>query len=159
MGWWEVEFKNAAAMALSEAANESTVSLLEPIDRLDMILSSCGSRDSAGVQWPISSGITSRKAKEHVVGDLSGILLKKPAGKAEPAGAALVDEINKAWMGVSEDQLRAVARKSVTESRSGLVLCCIGANKAPAVCEIIRRGLASRIVLDYDCADKLESLL
>jgi len=134
------------------------------IDRLDMILTSCGPKERplgyGGVQDLRSVGLPLRVARRLVVGDISGILLKSPAlgakGSNEPNQ---VDTINDAWSGAKLVHLRECSRKALVNSTGGTVLCCIGANKADTVLEIIRLGLALRIVLDFDLSQKLRRKL
>ncbi len=54
----DMAFQTAAAMALREAANESTVSLLEPIDRLDITVGD----DSVG---PVLADLRGRRGQVH----------------------------------------------------------------------------------------------
>jgi len=131
------------------------------IDRLDMILTSCGPKERplgyGGVQDLRSAGLTLREARRLLVGDLSGILLKDPAAGHDSPDQ--VDEINKAWTGAQLIHFRECARKALAGPSGGTVLCGIGANKVDAVIEIVRLGLAVRIVVDFDLAQALSRRL
>jgi DNA-binding transcriptional regulator LsrR (DeoR family) len=126
------------------------------IDRLDMILSSCGPKERPlgydGVQWLKSTRISSRDARGLIAGDISGVLL--PTRESSKVAA-----INRAWMGARLDHLRQCARRALGASLPGVVLCAIGANKADSVMEIIRLGLANRLVVDTDLWQQLQRKL
>lgn len=131
------------------------------IERLDMILTSCGPKERplgyGGVQELRSMGLSLRDARRLVVGDLSGILLKNPAlAQGEPNQ---VDRINDAWSGARLDHFRDCARRALHGSAGGVVVCCLGANKCETVLEIVRLGLASRILLDFDLARQIKRKL
>lgn len=131
------------------------------IDRLDMILTSCGPKERplgySGVKDLRSLGLSLREARKLLVGDVSGILLRNPAlpGKRPTH----VDDINDAWAGAKLSHLRECAARAAANSCAGTVLCCIGANKADTVLEIVRLGLASRIAMDLDLSQALRRKL
>ena len=62
-------------------------------------------------------------------------------------------------MGARLDHLRQCARRALGASLPGVVLCAIGANKADSVMEIIRLGLANRLVVDTDLWQQLQRKL
>jgi hypothetical protein len=129
------------------------------IDRLDMILTSCGPKERplgyGGVQDLRSMGLSLRAARKLVVGDLSGILLKNP----DLTDSRPVDRINDAWAGAKLTHVRECSRRALAGAAGGTVLCCLGANKCDTVLEIVRLGLASRILLDFDLAQQLKRKL
>ncbi|MFN7937900.1 MAG: sugar-binding domain-containing protein [Bryobacteraceae bacterium] len=134
-------------------------------ERADMILTSCGPEDRPlgydADRWFDSTGISVRDARAFIAGDISGNLLgnSRAAGKAPPKVERKIAELNEAWLGAKLHHLRACARRALNEDLPGVVLCAIGANKAGTVREIVRLGLANRILLDGDCWAQLEAIL
>lgn len=131
------------------------------IERLDMILTSCGPKERplgySGVQDLRSVGLSLRAARKLVVGDLSGILLKNP--DLDPRQPNPVDRINSAWAGAKLDHVRECSRRALATGAGGTVLCGLGANKADTILEIVRLGLAVRILIDFDLAQQLRRKL
>jgi DNA-binding Lrp family transcriptional regulator len=131
------------------------------IERLDMILTSCGPKERplgySGVQDLRSAGLSLRDARKLVVGDLSGILLKNPELDSKQLNP--VDRINAAWAGAKLTHVRDCSRRALATGAGGTVLCGLGANKADTVLEIVRLGLAVRILVDFDLAQQLRRKL
>lgn len=130
------------------------------IDRADLILTSCGPKERPlgyrGAQELLSTGLTLREAHRWVVGDISGYLLKDPSVDDGGRIAAINDRL------VSPnllDKFRACSARGQARRRGGTILCAIGANKAEAVREIVRLGVASTLVIDRDLARALLRLL
>ena len=127
------------------------------IERLDMILTSCGPKERplgyGGVQDLRSFGLSLRDARKLVVGDLSGILLKNP--KLDPRIPNPADRINALWAGAKLEHARECSRRALASGAGGTVLCGLGANKVDTVLEIVRLGLAVRILVDVDLARQL----
>lgn len=126
-------------------------------DRADLCLTSCGPKERplgyGGVQELREAGLSLREARSLLVGDISGFLLKDPTAKGP---TDKVDAINARL--VAPDllgKLRKCARRALDGKAAGTVVCAIGANKCEAVTEIVRLGLASRLVLDTDLAQAL----
>lgn len=130
------------------------------IDRLDMVLTSCGPKERplgyGGVQELRSLGLALRSARQLVVGDLSGILLKNPERNGTPNQ---VDRINDVWAGARLEHVRECSRRALGGPAGGTVLVALGANKCDTVLEIVRLGLASRLLLDFDLARQLKRKL
>ena len=145
----------------TDPADQSSGNRSPLIDRLDMILTSCGPKERplgyGGVQDLRSFGLSLRDARRLVVGDLSGILLKNP--QLDPAVPTPVDRINALWAGAKLEQVRECSRRALAGGGGGLVLCGVGANKAETVLEIVRLGLAVRILVDADMADQMRRRL
>lgn len=134
------------------------------VDRTDMILTSCGPEHRPlgydGPRWLESTGISGEDARRYISGDISGNLLcNSRVGNAPRALERRIDRVNEAWLGAKLDHLRACAQRALESQLPGVVLCCIGANKAGTVREIVRLGLANRILLDDDCWNELERIL
>jgi hypothetical protein len=126
-----------------------------------MILTSCGPKERplgySGVQDLRSAGLSLRDARKLVVGDLSGILLKNPELDSKQLNP--VDRINAAWAGAKLTHVRDCSRRALATGAGGTVLCGLGANKADTVLEIVRLGLAVRILVDFDLAQQLRRKL
>jgi len=127
------------------------------IDRADLILTSCGPKERplgyGGVQELRAAGLSLSEARRLLVGDISGYLLKNPA---VPDRSGRIDAINRGL--ASENllgRLRTCSARSLEGRGGGTVLCSIGANKAETVLEIVRLGVAARLVLDMDLAAEL----
>lgn len=135
------------------------------VDRVDMILTSCGPQDRPlgydAARWFASTGIAEKEARAYIAGDISGNLLRnsRASGKASAKVERKIARVNEAWLGASLDHLRGCARRALDGQLPGVVLCCIGANKAGTVREIVHLGLANRILLDWDCWTQLEKIL
>ena len=132
------------------------------VDKVDMILTSCGPKDRPlgydAARWFAATGIPEKDARTYVAGDISGNLLRDSRVSARAPGKveSKIAQVNEAWLGVNLNHLRACARRALNGQLPGVVLCCIGANKAGTVREIVRLGLANRILLDWDCWGELE---
>lgn len=127
------------------------------IDRADLILTSCGPKERplgyGGVQELHAAGLSLTEARRLLVGDISGFLLKNLASKDR---AGRIDAINDRLVSVDLlGKLRACSARALSGRGAGTVLCCIGANKAETVLEIVRLGLAAKLVLDLDLAGEL----
>ncbi|MBL8177166.1 MAG: hypothetical protein JNK48_21005 [Bryobacterales bacterium] len=134
------------------------------VDRTDMILTSCGPQDRPlgydAARWFESTGIAEEDARAYIAGDISGNLLRNmEAGKLPRAVERKIERVNEAWLGAKFDHLRACAQRALEGQLPGVVLCCIGANKAGTVREVVRLGLANRLLIDEDCWSALEKML
>jgi DNA-binding transcriptional regulator LsrR (DeoR family) len=131
------------------------------VQRVDMILTSCSPTHRPlghdGAAWFKATGVSLRDVEDSIVGDISGNLLPNP--KARGRGRARLDQVNAAWLGATLAHLRACAARALENRLPGVVVCCIGANKAETLREVVRLGLANRILTDHDCWKKLQELL
>lgn len=141
------------------------------ISRLDTILTGAGS--SAQRPWFWSKDVANigsidiDQLLQLVVGDLAGILIRKPEQferigarqKARPAIPDLIDQIEDRWLGIKREHLVQCVRKASGSDRPGVVLLAIGENKSTCVYEMIRMGLINTLVIDHDLAYALDKLL
>jgi hypothetical protein len=131
------------------------------VDHVDMILTSCSPSDQPlgqeGKRCLAAIGIRPEEAPKLLAGDFSGNLLPRPGIDRE--GAKKVRLANEAWLGARLDHIRRCAARAAEFALPGVVLCGIGANKAETVREIVRLGLANRILIDNDCWNALETIL
>jgi DNA-binding transcriptional regulator LsrR (DeoR family) len=130
------------------------------IDRVDLILTSCGPKERPlgyrGAQELLSTGLSLREAHRLVLGDISGYLLKNP--KVDDRGR--IAAINSRLVSTNLlEKFRACSARALAGRGGGTVLCAVGANKAEALLEILRLGLATIIVVDLDLARALSRLL
>ena len=127
------------------------------VDRADLILTSCSPKGRplgyGGGPELRAAGLSLSDAHRLLVGDISGYLLKDPAGKDR---GGRVDAINGRLVSVDLlRRLRACSARALAGRGAGTVRCCIGANKAETVLEIVRLGLAAKLVLDLDLAGEM----
>jgi hypothetical protein len=127
------------------------------IDRADLILTSCGPKERplgyGGVQELNAAGLSLSEARHMLVGDISGYLLKNPEIEDREGR---IEAINRQLVSVNLlERLRNCSRKARDGRAAGTVLCCIGANKADTVLEIVRLGLVAKIVVDLDLASEM----
>lgn len=128
------------------------------IERLDTILTSVGPAERplgyGGKELLKSAGLTIEEARHLILGDISGILIKRPDLSAEDRNR--VDKINERWTGIKERHLRRCAEEATRNGRAGVVLVAIGSNKAPFVYEAVKLGLANHLVVDQHLASALQ---
>lgn len=130
------------------------------VDRADLILTSCGPKERPlgyrGVQELRAAGLALREAHRLVLGDISGYLLKDPKIADRGRIAAINSRL------VSPDLLgkfRACSARALAGRGGGTLVCAIGGNKSDALLEIVRLGLAAKIVIDLDLARELSRRL
>ena len=105
-----------------------------------------------------AGGIGREELKSIIVGDIGGLLIPRP--EAGEADRRLIDELNGMWTGISLPQVSAIAaRARGTEGRGGVVVLALRAERAAALLETVRHGLASHLVIDHDAATGLKAEL
>jgi hypothetical protein len=69
-----------------------------------------------------------------------------------------VQKLSAKWTGVARVHLTDCAAKAVQRRRGGVIVGCIGANKADVVFECLMQGdLINHLLIDQDLADGLKA--
>ena len=83
-----------------------------------------------------------------VHGDICGVLI------AHEGMEKKVARLSQRWTCLQEHHLKACAKKAAADnSLPGVILACIGSNKARCVFECLRRGYVKSLIIDDDLAD------
>lgn len=90
-----------------------------------------------------------------VVGDLAGLLI--PRDGISTRQQKLVHDLNRGWLGVTEEHLHDCVQRCHASGAPGVVLFATG-RKGPLIREVVRRGLVSRVVIDEECARSIAEL-
>ena len=128
------------------------------IEKMDTMITSIGS-PTLPVGGCISDlqdacDIKTKRLQSLIVGDIGGVLIPQPG--LNKAGRELVKELNKAWTGISYSHLEHNAEMAKQNpKRPGNIIVAIGQDKAPALIEIIRLGLANELMIDKDLENTL----
>lgn len=127
------------------------------LDRMDTIVTSVS---PGGQPWGSRGGALLSSARLQVqdlervcVGDIAGVLLPSRSPDAAPA----VERLMRNWTGVQLADLERVAH-SADRDHGGIIVVAIGANKAPVILEVIRRGLCTHLLVDQDLVNALTAL-
>lgn len=139
----------------------STIKKKPLVDHLDGILTSAGSKDQPGRFWSgeffRQGDIDLARLRRGALGDLGGAFIVNP--KAKKTDRDYVAGVNERWTGIKESHFRRCALQAREHGLPGVVLLAVGAVRADVVRECVKLGLATRLVLCSDCANKLSTLL
>jgi hypothetical protein len=131
------------------------------IDRLEMLLTSVGPVDRPlgwlGAGLLNAVGLPRAQMKDLIVGDVSGVLLRRQKGGEEYASR--FDRIRACWTGIREKHIDACQQRARRSGKPGVVVVALGATKAPTVAELIRRGLCRHIFVDQELFDAMSKML
>ena len=98
-----------------------------------------------------------REAKQRLVGDISGYLLRDPSvPDLENRIAAINGRLACPRL---LSKLRDCSRRAEDDGNGGTVVCAIGGNKVDTVLELMRLGIAVSYFIDIDLADGLVNRL
>ena len=128
------------------------------IDKMDTMITSIGSPilpvGGCISELQDACNIKIEKLQSLIVGDIGGVLI--PQSTLNKKDKNLVEELNKAWTGISYTHLERNARMSAQNpNRPGNIIVAIGRDRAPALTEIIRLGLANELMIDKDLEQAL----
>jgi len=131
------------------------------INRIDTVITSVGSADRplGGAMEEVLSAasITAVELKALIAGDVGGILIPRPGASADEARQ--VDELNAMWTGITKEHLARLAMRSAGVGGAGVVVAAIGRERAAIVAEMIRLEMINELIIDWDLANALETLL
>jgi hypothetical protein len=131
------------------------------VDRLEMLLTSVGPVDRPlgwlGAGLLNAVGLPRAQMKSLIVGDVSGVLLRRQDGGGEYASR--LDRIRACWTGIREEHIESCQQRARRSGKPGVVVVALGAIKAPTVAEIIRRGLCRHLFVDQDLFDAMSKML
>ena len=133
--------------------------LIERLDGLITSISSTGRPVGGDCEELLrAGGIDADTLQSLIVGDIGGALL--PRASLTPDRCRLLDELNRMWTGVSLDHMATITHRARTSGRGiGCVVVAVGRERAAVAYEVLRRGLASEMLVDHDLAAELERLI
>jgi DNA-binding transcriptional regulator LsrR (DeoR family) len=104
-----------------------------------------------------SGEISADRLKRLVVGDIGGVLIRRP-GLAKRDKQA-VDALSAMWTGLNYDALLKLAIRASTGGEPGVVVVSTGANRAEILHAVLSSGLVNEAILDAEAADALQARL
>lgn len=131
------------------------------VDTTDMLLTSIGHADHPmGFNYDelLRSGeISADRLKRLVVGDIGGVLIRRPSLGTRDKQA--VDALSAMWTGLNYDALLELAIRASNSTAPGVVVVSTGKNRAEILHAIFSRGLVNEAILDAEAADALQARL
>jgi DNA-binding transcriptional regulator LsrR (DeoR family) len=128
---------------------------------LDGILTSVGSKDQPGRFWSgeffRQGDIDLPRLRRGALGDLGGAFVANPAAKKTDRD--YVARVNEQWTGIKEVNFRRCAVRARKHKLPGVVVLAVGGVRAEVILQCVKLGLVNHLILDSDCAQKLNSLL
>ena len=105
-----------------------------------------------------AAGMRAAELHRIVVGDIGGILIPRP--DATEGDRKVIAELNAMWTGISLDQVAAIAHRAGPGSpAAGVVVLALRSERAATLVEVVRRGLASHLIIDHEAAAGLNAAL
>jgi DNA-binding transcriptional regulator LsrR (DeoR family) len=104
-----------------------------------------------------SGEITADRLKNLVVGDIGGVLIRRPGLSRRDERA--VDALNAMWTGLNYDALEKIAIRASKGNQPGVIVVSTGKNRADILHAVVMKGLVNEAILDAQAADGLRSRL
>jgi DNA-binding transcriptional regulator LsrR (DeoR family) len=133
--------------------------------RLDMILSSVGPAERPlgfGKGRLFETGnLKVQELRRLVVGDMGGVLF--PRERLNAQQKAKLDAVATRWTGLTVDHLQRCSRRAHDQpdpfgGPPGVVVVCIGRERAPFLIEAIKQGIINHLIIDDELQEELDRL-
>jgi DNA-binding transcriptional regulator LsrR (DeoR family) len=127
------------------------------IQEMDSIITSVGSAyQNSGDPWigemTSREGITKEQLDRLAVGDIGGVFLPRPDLKGKHAQ---LEDLNARWTGPKLEHFQRCAKAASGGAAPGVIVLAIGRWKANVICECVRLGLVSELIIDHELARAL----
>ena len=129
------------------------------IERLDALITGVGQDNPLGYlhdELIRTSGVSEMDLRNLVLGDISGILIRKP--ELRESAKKKVMDINNRWTGIKRLHLEQCAKRGSKDGPPGVIVVAIGRNKAEFVYQAIKEGLINHLLIDQDLANALKDI-
>ena len=134
-------------------------------NRLDMILTSVGPAER-----PLGHGkgrlfetgnLKIDELRQMVIGDMGGVCF--PRESVTKRQRAKLDAVAARWTGLTVDHLNRCSRRCANEpdpfsGPPGVVVVCVGRERAPFLIEAVKLGLINHLIIDGELQDELEAV-
>jgi hypothetical protein len=112
-----------------------------------------------------SKDVTVDTLRPIIHGDLGGILVPRKHVCADTAEWKLVEDLNRAWIGLRMHHVAKIATKAKKGGPPGVIVATIDhsrsesviAERAAMIKEVVRQGLVNHLIISTDLADALRS--
>src|SRR5581483_261529 len=101
--------------------------------------------------------ISKEEMQKLILGDVGGLLFAKP--HLDAAARRKVDELNQGWIGMTFKHLQRIAKAASARHAPGVIFVAFGREKAEMMVEIVRRGYANQLVIDFTLLEGLKQIL
>jgi len=100
---------------------------------------------------------TVEELRDLIHGDIGGVLIERQG--LSTSGQDLVDNLNKCWVGMTQDHLRNIAAKAnKTKGMPGVILVAYEAYKAEMIKVLAERGFINHLIINEEVAGALRTL-